>query len=883
MSASARPWAVLTTAYLGCLLGLFYPGLVDSKVPAFRDAYHFYYPQAVWLQNCAERGDYFPAWDANSGLGASCSGQASYALYYPLRLLWFVPGCSVAQRYSLFSVAHLLIAAMGAAYAAKQLALTRQAQFLAAVSYSLSCPVLFQHNNLIYLTSAAWIGFALGALIELVRSDRWWRSGVVYSLSLALMLLGGDPHAMVNALIVASGTVGVTAMRRLVSVRHSSRAMAMCARSLLARVGPWALLVGTSIPLLTAIQWVPMLRLALSSERLAPAVPLPNSSAPSAVRGTAQGTAQTESNRQLAEIIASVSSRPPQVYDFSLSPWHLTTVIWPTAGGHYLPSHSRWFVFLPAEGRMWIPSLYFGLVPCLLVIGGLRRGISPGLRWLLILALFSLLAAFGNYSPVWLVREFARAAGLTQLHDVLPPAHVGSVYWGLTQLVPGYDSFRYPAKWTVWFIAACSLAAAMRFDRAYDSKPCIGFVAKPLRTGLWGVSLSGGIIGLAIWFWSTWDPAAVNEFLGRHSDAWLGTPQLAAIGKTISVAGLLPLVVLLVLSKTSWNRPEQRLSESIESTARDATKGSAKNNALSPQAGNALGGAEASRDALQQPVFSSAKRKTPAEENQVIDHRGRFWILTVTLVEMTCAAAFTIAFVEAPSPSVLRRDLPSDSSLRVWADVSEADFPDDVEQLAIGPGPRQEAEYQDLFMLGKLSSIPGISNLAATQSISSNQLTRLRRWLARKDDMTSQQRELDQLLAQLGVTHRLVRNNQEAPEKRLVWQRVSASRPLCEFVAVVQDSDGERLSGIMDGETSSVDWEWTSSSRLVVRVKSSLSGTLLIRQFNDGGWNVSIESAGNRFTPFHLRRPTSHAEPIFLEIPVSLDTLQVVLSRKPLW
>ncbi|MCA9134508.1 MAG: hypothetical protein KDA45_15165, partial [Planctomycetales bacterium] len=426
-SSQRRPWPLpigllrvqavellLGGSLLLCLAFLFYPGLIASRVPAFRDAYHFYYPQAVWLDACVQRGEYFPVWNAAEGWGVSVAGQPSAALYYPGRLLWLLPGLSTAQRFSFAIVAHLLLAALGIRYAAARIGLSRHAAWLAAFSYSLSCPILFQHNNFIYLCSAAWIGFAIAGLVGFLQHrsvEQWCRSGFLFSAACCLMLLGGDPHTLANTLLVAGGTL-------LWYVAGWPRGLGHRSGAMWGRAGgaaAWFACGGLLIATLTAVQWLPALRWASHSARLGSATAqLPELPAP---LDTAWQDAPSSTHR---------------LYDFSLSPWHLVTGLWPTLGGHYLPHNSRLFTAIPAEGRMWIPSLYFGLLPCLLLWLAFRRPLC-NTRPLRLLALFALLASLGNYSLLWLLRELLRVLGGQDLSTALPKDHITSLYWLLTE------------------------------------------------------------------------------------------------------------------------------------------------------------------------------------------------------------------------------------------------------------------------------------------------------------------------------------------------------------------------------------------------------------------------------------------------------------------
>ena len=101
-------------------VALLWPGLSEGKVSGFRDGLHFYFPQAVWLDQCAERGDYFPQWQAHETLGVSVPGETTSAIFHPLRVIMLLPGLSVAQRMAAFVFVHLLIAATGMAYACRR-------------------------------------------------------------------------------------------------------------------------------------------------------------------------------------------------------------------------------------------------------------------------------------------------------------------------------------------------------------------------------------------------------------------------------------------------------------------------------------------------------------------------------------------------------------------------------------------------------------------------------------------------------------------------------------------------------------------------------------------------------------------------------------------
>jgi hypothetical protein len=521
---------MLFLAGLGlCTLALLWPGLSDNEVPAFRDGYHFYYPQAVWLDRSAAAREFFPRWNRYDGLGTSVAGQVSSALYYPLRILWLIPATSIEQRYSIFIWTHVLIAALGMAYAAHRIAVRGAAASLAMISFAFSCPIFFQLNNLIYLCSAAWIGFALGGMIDLFRQPpRNWQGIAAFTLATSMMLLAGDPQTAVHSIIIAFfGCIWMLASSR--DWRSSLRAGGK-------------LLVGLAlIAVLTAVQWIPAWHWSQLSNR-------------TAIEGDAQELQAavaplSEEHAGLVRTLAGFELEAQRRYEFSLSPWTAATLVWPIFGGHYQPTNSRWFTAIGSEGRMWIPSLYIGTVPVLLCIWGLFHAAKP--RWLLWLALFSFAAALGNYSPIWLLREALRGIGWDQLADSLPPDQSLSVYGALVALVPGYGSFRFPAKWTVWFAAGGSLFAAaslhMFLHRGGDS------LREVISRRTFSVLIAGSALIAAVAGLIQVNPLHALAVARLPADAWLGTATPSAIAYDLWFSTfVVALVVFLVRFFPRW-------------------------------------------------------------------------------------------------------------------------------------------------------------------------------------------------------------------------------------------------------------------------------------------------------------------------------------------
>ncbi len=776
---------------------ILWPGIGEGKVTGFRDGFHFYFPQAVWLDQCAERGDFFPQWQAYESLGVSVPGETTSAIYYPLRIVMLTPGVDVAQRMALFVAVHLAIAAGGMAYACSRLRLRTEAGWIAGAAFAFSSPVFFQLHNLIYLCSAAWLGFLLAEIACWLKDTNEAAAGprlIVFAGGLAMIVLAGDPHTAVNVVLLSAFLALATCFveRRL---RALARMFAWLGAAVVIAIG------------LSAVQSIPSLLWAAQSHRMlgespemalqtdAPELPIPDG---------------------LLQILSARATQPSSaIYEFSLSPWHVLTVVWPTLGGDYSAGHARVFAYLPSEGRMWIPSLFFGVVPLLLLF---RRRIASGsrkTRWLMIAAVFALIASFGNYSVSWLLREAVSASGGKAWTAQFPADHTTSLYGVLADYLPGYSLFRYPAKWSVLAVACFSLAAAVRFDR-FDGAELLRRT-RMQRFVMW-TSGCGLLVASALTL-GLWMDGPLAEKLKAMTpvllaDAWLGPPMFASMCSQILLAFGAPLVIVALISATR---------------------------------------VRANQLALRSPKISLRIHELLAWlcmlETFVV---AMTWISFVKVEDVVPAGPFAPEFVWADprEPNIVRDG---------WLAMNE-----DREPLAA------ITDYQRQFALGKLGLLSQQHNLAAALTMEPNRIKRLRSGLSRLDNLSSKQAELDAVLAWLGVERRLVRERRRDARAEFGWQRVANSRPLCEFF-VRSDDDASNLS---TEPLSTVRWQWLRAGRLEISIDCQVDGSLLVRQFNDGGWRLKDMSANSATSM------SSDATGLFAQFPVAAGQHKFTLERR---
>ncbi len=708
---------------------LFWPGLGDGEVSSFRDGFHFYFPQSVWLDQAVQRGDYFPQWQADEALGVSVPGETTSAIYYPPRIAWWVLGwdaigLTVAQRMTLFVIAHLLLAAGGMVYACARWGLRREASWLAGAAFAFSCPVFYLHHNLVFLCSAAWLGFAFAEVGCWLRGKFEARCAprmTVLAGALAMMVLAGDPHTAVNVLVVSV----FLKVAKTIAWRKPRDGGASAFKDFLGSMGWLSGAVGLAIAM-SAVQSIPSLLWATQSHRWLGGEIL-HSEQVVAPEGLVPGDLM----RMMAE---SAAPGAHAIYEFSLSPWHVLTALWPTLGGDFVAGNARTFAFIPAEGRMWIPSLFLGVLSLLLLVRRKSDSESGEHYWWLWGAGFALLAALGNYSLGWGLRELLEGSGGAELAAKFPADHLSSVYGWLSDWLPGYSVFRYPAKWTVIVVACWVLAVALRFDGLSEADLLRSSRGERLAMVVSGLAL---ILTVVIGLQGVLGEVVRKLLEARLRDAWMGLPDESAMWLQLLMAFAVPSVVL-------WLLVGVRLR------------------------------------------VADLQRRSPRVRLPV--HALFAWL---TLLETFVVASTWVSFVAVDS---MHAAGPWTAEV-VWADAREADIVGDGWLDAQGEdAPVQMADYQCQFALGKLALLSHQRNLAASLSIEPERLKRLRSGLSKMDTMAAEQPRLDEVLGWLGVEQRLVRERSETGPARFRWQRVAEVKPLCEFIAA--DSSEQEMGTV---------------------------------------------------------------------------------------
>jgi hypothetical protein len=579
-----RLWAI--TLAVALLAWFFADTLFGSGMFAFRDAAHFYYPLFQFTRDEWAAGR-VPLWNPYENLGMPLAGNPAASVFYPGKLVFALP-ISYPWAYKIYIMAHLLLAALAAYRLARHWQASVEAAGLCAVSYAFSGNVLFTYCNVVFLVGAAWLPLGMLAADRMLteglgargegrrardeglrvrheapgirghRSARV-RWAVLFGVVLALMVLGGDPQMAYNAGLLAA-LYALWLWRNENPLSLWERARVRAKHSLLATPntphpspltphpsplaphpsplprgeGVWARVL-TSRPVLLALSAA--VGLVLSAVQVLPSTEFTRLSdrAPGRI-----------GDRLLGRVEAGTHTE--YTYDFSVGPWRLAEYVWPNFSGRQFPVHRRWLEVIPAEARIWTPSLYMGLLPMLLALSAMRfhrreprrsppRGSEPRDCWLSWAVVLAVVASFGWYGLGWLAHEINYAAGGDPAGLGLVGDPFGGLYWLMTVALPGYAYFRYPAKLLVVAAMGLSVLAARGFD-------CV--LANPsdrFRRGvLWlgGLSLCGALVALAIRpFWHGWlGGVEADPLFGPLDTSGAASDLLGAFVQTAVLCGL---------------------------------------------------------------------------------------------------------------------------------------------------------------------------------------------------------------------------------------------------------------------------------------------------------------------------------------------------------
>jgi Bacterial membrane protein YfhO len=516
-----RRWAPFGVGF-ACLLGLLYACfgsvLFRGEQFAFRDAGHFYYPLYLKVQQEWNAGR-VPLWSPEENSGMPLLGNPTAAVLYPGKLIYALLPYAWGAR--LYIIAHVLLAVAGMYVLMRSWGISQTGSGISALSYAFSGPVLFQYCNVIFLVGAAWVPFGLRY------ADRWLRLGerpaiIGLAFVLAMQVLGGEPQsAYLVGLCAAGYALGLYSFRR--AQRRPSLGDGAGDGTIRRRsrhgVGLWivlALMLWTAATLAGAwyfpslrylnprrkgllpipvLPWIPAFRMGVLvawgaaglwmarrwlRRRDLPLGGMLAGLACSALLGGCLAGAQLLPVLEFSRLtVRAADEGTHEIYPFSLTPTRCVEWLWPNISGRQLNGHSSWISALTPNmpNRPWVPTLYGGGLAILLALTVIRLRDAPEWHyWLVAILIVSFLLSLGEFGgPLGYARRIPQVAAWVGPNDPLEApvlrfdGHLrdgdGSLYWLMATALPGFRSFRYPAKLLTFTALALSALAGVGWDR----------------------------------------------------------------------------------------------------------------------------------------------------------------------------------------------------------------------------------------------------------------------------------------------------------------------------------------------------------------------------------------------------------------------------------
>ena len=538
---ATRHWPVILigTAWLW----LFWPMMTGQTVCGFRDSAYLYYPLFQWIDAQWAAGE-IPLWNPYCNYGMPVVGDGSSSVFYPGKLVFFCRFLSYPSRYGIYLAMHIPLAAAGTYWLAKTLRATKPGATLAACGYAFGGAVLFQTTNVIFLVSAAWLPIAVCCVWKMVRT-REIKWAILAGICCAMMILGGDPQMTYHVGLIAVGTVIFEAWR----IRRRgflTRSKNNPAWRFLFRSATLIAVMVLVTSLLAAVQIIPTYQWSQRSERTNPTHPA------NLFQAALDLSHTSKSSYALHAMIGEPDGTIDHAYQFSREPWSMLELFWPNFSGKPFPINQRWTNQFPGADRIWIPSVYMGVMVSLFGLMGIRlwgrRRRNVWLTWML---LIFLIGSLGWYGPVWLFNELFPPPAAVSATAPTPGPQVGGVYWLMQMLLPKYFAFRYPAKLFVIAGLALSILAGISLRRVRLKHFAILFSIFAI------ISLAQ--FGLVRQYISV-DPGSTPRSVLSSGDAFFGTYDSAgclngatfSLGQVILVLGFgLGVLFLFRMKKSS--------------------------------------------------------------------------------------------------------------------------------------------------------------------------------------------------------------------------------------------------------------------------------------------------------------------------------------------
>jgi len=410
----SRYWPFAILIVLPLLI--YWPLTIGGRVLYWGVPLYQFYPWHTLVVEAIRSGQ-LPLWTEFFGNGAPLLANHQSAFFYPLNLIYFVTSVERAMGYSV--VLHLILAGLFGFVWGRTIGLSRFGATVAGLSFALSGFLVSRTQFITITNGAIWLPL-LFLLAERLARRRTLLDAVWLGVVIALQFLAGHAQLWFYSLWVVVAYVlarswslrrewpGAGDLKSAQTWRQWGRVFALLAGALILSLG------------LSAIQLLPTAELSLHSQRAG-------------------------------------GIDPDEAMTYSFWPWRLLTLAIPDLFGS------------PATGDYWGYATYWedagyaGMMPLLLALGAV---LGWGWRWLSRRTKKVEYAESGTSktdgAPRGFLVPFLIVLILVSL--VLALGQNTPVYPFVFEYIPGFDAFRSPARFLLFYAFALSTLAGVGAD-----------------------------------------------------------------------------------------------------------------------------------------------------------------------------------------------------------------------------------------------------------------------------------------------------------------------------------------------------------------------------------------------------------------------------------
>jgi hypothetical protein len=358
----SNKWAHLTVVCVLAILLRFYPFLL-GKTLIFGDNYSLMVPGKVFTAQWLKQG-ILPLWNSNIFAGLPWISDINQSVLYPSTLLFLVFHPATALNITL--VLHLILTFIGMYIFLRFIKVSHFSSLIGALLWMLSTQVAGSLHNLSTIQSIAWFPWITWVGLQVAYG---WRYKLSFALFVLMQFLGGYPQHVLYSIVLAVITSFIFNDHFFVRFNKNNKNF---------QIWLWNWIQTAALTVsLSAVAWLPFLELLLNSTRM-------------------QQTLDQ----------ASVGSLNPIMLVKMIIPYFFDKQI---AGYKWGPAWS-------GQPNVLFYFTWFGVLMLLVTLLKFRnkKNIQKKNKWLILVALGSLIFALGNYLP-----------GFSWLQRIIPLLRIG--------------------------------------------------------------------------------------------------------------------------------------------------------------------------------------------------------------------------------------------------------------------------------------------------------------------------------------------------------------------------------------------------------------------------------------------------------------------------